>query len=60
MVELTERKPSLLSSGSSTADVVQIKVRMKEDIVECKRRVNDEIELEKPVARLLDLEKVYP
>ncbi|KAI8519281.1 hypothetical protein Bbelb_025380 [Branchiostoma belcheri] len=49
--------------GRSTADVVQMMVRMQEDVADCKRRVNgeeevDEIEL--PVARLLDLRKAYP
>ena len=52
--------------GRSTADVVQMMVRMNEDVGDCKKRVreyederrmNDE---EWPSARLLDLRKAYP
>ena len=47
-------------TGRSTADVVQMMVRMEEDVEDCKRRVNDVNEHEWPVARLLDLRKAYP
>ena len=47
-------------AGRSTADVVQMMVRMEEDVEDCKRRVNDVNEHEWPVARLLDLRKAYP
>ncbi|KAI8486755.1 hypothetical protein Bbelb_355030 [Branchiostoma belcheri] len=49
--------------GRSTADVVQMMVRMQEDVADCKRRVNGEEEVDEiewPVARLLDLRKAYP
>ena len=35
-------------------------VRRKEDVVDCGRRINDENEHERPLARQLDLRKVYP
>ena len=47
-------------SGRSTADVVQMMVRVQEDVEDCRRRVNDVSECEWPVARLLDLRKAYP
>ena len=47
-------------SGRSTADVVQMMVRMNEDVEDCMRRVSDVNENEWPVARLLDLRKAYP
>lgn len=47
-------------SGRSRADVVEIMVRMQEDVEDCMRRVNDVSEYEWPVARLLDLRKAYP
>ena len=47
-------------AGRSTADVVQVMVRMEEDVSDCMRRVNDVNEYEWPVARLLDLRKAYP
>ena len=47
-------------AGRSTADVVQMMVRMQEDVDDCMRRVNDVNEHEWPVARLLDLRKAYP
>ena len=50
--------------GRSTADVVQVMQRIQEDVVDCKRRVNDGAngmnEDEWPCARLLDLRKAYP
>jgi hypothetical protein len=51
--------------GRSTADVVQMMVRMQEDVVDLKRRMelngNEGMnEEEWPVARLLDLRKAYP
>ena len=47
-------------AGRSTADVVQMMVRMEEDVEDCMRRVNDVNAYEWPVARLLDLRKAYP
>ena len=47
-------------AGRSTADVVQMMVRMQEDVDDCMRRVNDVSAHEWPVARLLDLRKAYP
>ena len=47
-------------SGRSTADVVQMMVRVQEDVVDCMRRVDDMSVCEWPVARLLDLRKAYP
>ena len=47
-------------SGRSTADVVQMMVRMQEDVEDCMRRVDEVSEHEWPVARLLDLRKAYP
>ena len=47
-------------SGRSTADVVQMMVRVQEDVDDCRRRVNDASECEWPVAKLLDLRKAYP
>ena len=47
-------------AGRSTADVVQMMVRMQEDVDDCMRRVNEVNEHEWPVARLLDLRKAYP
>ena len=47
-------------SGRSTADVVQMMVRVQEDVEDCMRRVSDVSEYEWPVARLLDLRKAYP
>ena len=55
--------------GRSTADVVQMMVRLEEDVVDCRRRVNamnargmnvGVTDDEWPVARLLDLRKAYP
>ena len=46
--------------GRSTADVVQMMVRMEEDVEDCKRRVNDVNAYDWPTARLLDLRKAYP
>ena len=51
--------------GRSTADVVQVMVRMEEDVSDCKRRMNTEgaremNENDWPCARLLDLRKAYP
>ena len=52
--------------GRSTADVVQMMVRMQEDVDDCKRRVQEYgreermEESEWPCARLLDLRKAYP
>ena len=50
--------------GRSTADAVQVMQRIQEDVVDCKRRVNDGAsdmnEDEWPCARLLDLRKAYP
>ena len=43
------------SSGRSTADVVQMMVRMQEDGEDCMKRVNEVSDYEWPVARLLDL-----
>ena len=47
-------------SGKSTADVVQIMVRVQEDVEDCMRRVDEVREHEWPAARLLDLRKAYP
>ena len=47
-------------SGRSTADVVQMMMRMQEDVEDCMRRVNDVNTHNWPVARLLDLRKAYP
>jgi hypothetical protein len=50
--------------GRSTADVTQIMVRIQEDTVDLKRRLEEQGEAiadgEEPVARLLDLRKAYP
>ena len=47
-------------AGRSTADVVQMMVRMEEDVEDCMRRVNDVNAYDWPTARLLDLRKAYP
>ena len=47
-------------SGRSTADVVQMMVRVQEDVEDCMRRVDDMSVCEWPVARLLDLRKAHP
>ena len=46
-------------AGRSSADVLQMMVLMEENVEDCKRRVNDVNEYEWPVARLVDLRKVY-
>jgi len=56
--------------GRSTADAVQVMIRMQEDVVDWKRRVNEservngrgpeEVQEHCPMARLLDLQKAYP
>ena len=47
-------------SGRSTADVVQMMVRVQEDVEDCRRRVESVDECEWPFAKLLDLRKAYP
>ena len=47
-------------AGRSTAGVVQMMVRMEEDVEDCKRRVDDVNAYEWPTARLLGLRKAYP
>lgn len=50
--------------GRSTADAAQMMVRMNEDVVDYRKRMNAQgnvvNEDERPVARLLDLRKAYP
>ena len=65
-LELLDENQAGFRSGRSTADVVQIMVRIQEDVVDCKRRVNEYAREEQmgedewPSARLLDLRKAYP
>ena len=59
-LDLLDDNQAGFRSGRSTADVVQMMVRVNEDVEDCMRRVNDVGEHEWPVARLLDLRKAYP
>ena len=65
-LDLLDENQAGFRKGRSTADVVQIMMRMQEDVTDCKRRVNegeegeDVSEDEWPYARLLDLRKAYP
>ena len=63
-LKLLDENQAGFSLGRSTADVVQVMQRIQEDVVDCKRRMNDEAndmnEDEWPSARLLDLRKAYP
>ena len=62
---LLDEEQAGFRKGRSTADVVQMMVRMQEDVVDLKRRMelngNEGMnEGEWPVARLLDLRTAYP
>ena len=62
---LLDENQSGFRKGRSTADVVQMMVRVEEDVVDCKRRTNEGVldgtnGNEWPSARLLDLRKAYP
>ena len=63
-VRLLDENQAGFRRGRSTADVVQIMVRLEEDVVDGRRRViggNGNLEEgEWPEARLLDLRKAYP
>jgi hypothetical protein len=65
-LELFDENQAGFRKGRSTADVVQMMVRMEEDVVDCKRRMQASDskqrlgEDEWPCARLLDLRKAYP
>ena len=62
-LELLDENQAGFRKGRSTADVVQMVVRIQEDVEDCKRREagNETMEDgEWPEARLLDLEKAYP
>ena len=63
-LKLLDENQAGFRKGRSTADVVQVMQRIQEDVVDCKRRVNDGAsdtnEDEWPCARLLDLRKAYP
>jgi len=64
-MELMDENQCGFRRGRSTADVAQIVVRMNEDVSDYDRRrelgvANGINEDERPVARLLDLEKAYP
>ena len=62
-LKLLDENQAGFRKGRSTADVVQVMQRIQEDVVECKRRVNDGAsdmnEDVWPCARLLDLRKAY-
>ena len=64
-MELLDENQCGFRCGRSTADVAQIVVRMNEDVCDYRKRgesrgVDVAEEEERPVARLLDLEKAYP
>ena len=63
-LKLLDENQAGFRKGRSTADVVQVMQHIQEDVVDCKRRVNDGAsdmnEDEWPCARLLDLRKAYP
>ena len=63
-LKLLDENQAGFREGRSTADVMQVMQRIQEDVVDCKRRVNDGAsdmnEDEWPCARLLDLRKAYP
>ena len=59
-LDLLDDNQAGFRAGRSTADVVQMMVRVQEDVDDCMRRVKDASEYEWPVARLLDLRKAYP
>ena len=63
-MELLDENQCGFRCGRLTADVAQIVVRMNEDVCDYWKRgeirgVNVAVEEERPVARLLDLEKAY-
>ena len=60
MLYLLNNNQAGFRSGGLTANVVQMKVRVQEDMDECMRKADDVSEPERPVARLLDLRKAYP
>ena len=65
-VGLLDENQAGFRKGRSTADVVQMMVRIQEDVSDWMRRMNASEEegvieeRERPVARLLDLRKAYP
>ena len=63
-LKLLDENQAGFRKGRSTADVVRVMQWIQEDVVDCKRRVNDGAngmnEDEWPCARLLDLKKAYP
>ena len=59
-LDLLDDNQAGFRKGRSTADVVQMMVRVNEDVEDCMRRVDDVSAYEWPVARLLDLRKAYP
>ena len=59
-LDLLDDNQAGFRKGRSTADVVQMMVRVNEDVEDCMRRVDDVSAYEWPEARLLDLRKAYP
>ena len=64
-LDLMDESQCGFREGRSTADVTQVVIRMKEDVDDYMRRrenvgMNGANENDRPVARLLDLEKAYP
>ena len=63
-LKLLDEEQAGFRKGRSTADVTQIMVRIQEDTVDLRKRIEasgEEIQdEEKPAARLLDLRKAYP
>ena len=63
-LKLLDENQAGIRKGRSTTNVVQVMQQIQEDVVDCKRRVNDGAndmnEDEWPCVRLLDLRKAYP
>ena len=59
-LDLLDDNQASLRSGRSTADVVQMMVRVHEDVEDCRWIVEGVDEREWPVAKLLDSKKPYP
>ena len=63
-MHLLDEEQAGFRKGRSTADVTQIMVRIQEDVVDLRRRLEAKGETieddQKPTARLLDLRKAYP